>query len=71
LEGLEAVEIPRSQISEDIRIDSQYFQRKYLAEESRRRLYPNTTIGSQAYVTDGPHGYHEVDESSPVAMLTG
>ena len=31
---------------------------------------PKRLLGDFAAVTDGPHGYHVVDESSPIAMLT-
>lgn len=70
LEGLEAVEIFKSAVNDELRIDSQYFQKKYLLEDERRGHFENVLIGSEAYVTDGPHGYHEVDEESPIAMLT-
>ena len=60
----------RSGLNDELRFDAQFFQKVYLAEDSRRKSYLNLLIGGEAYVTDGPHGYHEVDESSPIAMLT-
>ena len=70
MEGLEAVEIRRSELNSDLRFDAQFFQKAYLAEDSRRKAYPKLLIGGEAFVTDGPHGYHELDDSSPIAMLT-
>lgn len=70
MEGLEAVEIRQSELNEELRVDSQYFQKRYLYEDARRRHFTNLLLGAQAFVTDGPHGYHEVDEASPIAMLT-
>jgi type I restriction enzyme M protein len=70
LEGLEATEVQFSNLNEERRIDAQYFKKKYLEEDSKRRHYINATLGNQAFITDGPHGYHILDENSPVAMLT-
>jgi hypothetical protein len=70
LEGLEAIEILLSGLNEERRIDSQYFRKRYIAEDACRRHFRTITLGSQAFITDGPHGYHVVDESSAIAMLT-
>ena len=70
LAGLEAVEVFRSSLNEDIRIDAQYFRKRYLYEDACRRHFESVSLGSQAFITDGPHGYHEVDVCSPIAMLT-
>lgn len=70
MEGLEASIVKASTLSADVRFDSQFFAKAYLAEDQalhRHRLLP---VGEFAFVTDGPHGYHEVDENSPIAMLT-
>lgn len=70
MEGLEAIEILLSGLNEERRIDSQYFRKRYIAEDACRRHFRTITLGSQAFITDGPHGYHVVDESSAIAMLT-
>lgn len=70
MEGLEATEISVRWLNDEKRVDAQYFRKAYLEEDARRKKHDNLPIGSQAVVTDGPHGYHEVDEESPVAMLT-
>lgn len=70
MEGLEAIEILLSGLNEERRIDSQYFRKRYIAEDACRHHFRTITLGSQAFITDGPHGYHVVDESSAIAMLT-
>ena len=70
LEGLEAVEVSKGSLNEDIRIDAQYFRKRYIYEDACRRHFESVSLGGQAFITDGPHGYHEVDASSPIAMLT-
>ena len=54
----------------DSRFDAQFFKKTYLAEDMALHRHQLRNVGSFAFVTDGPHGYHVVDESSPVAMLT-
>lgn len=70
LEGLEVVEIKYSTINEELRYEAEFFQKCYLREESALSTWLKETIGEIAYVTDGPHGYHVVDEASPIVMLT-
>jgi hypothetical protein len=70
LEGLEAAEIRWSVLNEELRYEAEFFQKKYLLEDSELSVLSKTTIGAFAAVTDGPHGYHIVDENSPIAMLT-
>ncbi|MCK9424417.1 MAG: restriction endonuclease subunit S [Ignavibacteriaceae bacterium] len=73
LEGLEAVEISKSRISSEndiFRLDSQYFKKEYLKEDSNRKRFNNKYLGQIAFITDGQHGYHEVDENSPIRHLT-
>lgn len=62
--------VAKSAMIADDRFDAQFFRKAYLAEDQALHRHPLETIGSFAKVTDGPHGYHEVDELSPVAMLT-
>lgn len=70
MEGLEATEVLLNDLNDEGRIDSQYFQKKYLKEDACRRHFTSISLGSQAFITDGPHGYHVVDEGSDIAMLT-
>jgi len=64
------VEVQRNELNDEFRIDAQYFQKRYLLEDACRRNFNTVPLGSQAFITDGPHGYHEVDPSSTIAMLT-
>jgi len=73
LEGLEAAEIYKSRIGYEndiFRFDSQYFKNEYLKEDVNRKKYENNYLGQIAFITDGQHGYHEVDENSPIRHLT-
>jgi type I restriction enzyme M protein len=51
-------------------MDAQFFRKTYLREDQALHRHNLIDIGTFAFVTDGPHGYHEVDEQSPIAMLT-
>ncbi len=57
-------------MTDDFRIDADYFRSKYLKEDRERDHFKNIRIGDFCYVTDGQHGYHEVDENSPIFHLT-
>ena len=70
MSGLEATERTVSQLNEEGRIDAEYFRKRFLAEDERRARFANAHVGRLAFVTDGQHGYHEVDESSPIWHLT-
>lgn len=70
LEGLEATVIPYSQIGTELRIEPEFFKKRYLHEASALAHLPQRRIGEFATVTDGPHGYHVVDEASRIVMLT-
>jgi hypothetical protein len=70
LEGLEVSEISWSALNEELRYEAEFFQKKYLLEDSELSILSKATLGAFAAVTDGPHGYHIVDEHSPIAMLT-
>ncbi len=39
-------------------------------EDSVKSKYRNLLLGEFAFITDGQHGYHEIDEDSPIALLT-
>ncbi len=69
-EGLEIAVVNLSGLNDELRFNSQFFQKRYLAEDRALSKKITKPIGSVAFVTDGPHGYHEVDEKSRVAMLT-
>ncbi|WP_416908176.1 MAG: hypothetical protein ACMVO5_00700 [Polymorphobacter sp.] len=70
LKGLEIAIVSRSDLEEDSRFDSQFFFKRYLAEDQALHRQSLTKIDEIAFVTDGPHGYHVVDDDSPIAMLT-
>jgi hypothetical protein len=70
LEGLEAVEIPYSGLNAELRYEAEYHRKKFLIEDSERSRYTNFSLGEIAFITDGQHGYHEVDDSSGICMLT-
>ncbi|MDD5275510.1 MAG: N-6 DNA methylase [Methylovulum sp.] len=53
-----------------LRFDAQYFQKKYLKEDESIAKYPNRFLGDIAFITDGQHGYHEVDEFSDIRHIT-
>ncbi len=57
-------------ITDDFRFDADYFRPKYLKEDKQRANFKNIYIRDFCYVTDGQHGYHEVDENSPIFHLT-
>ena len=57
-------------MNEEFRIDAEYFQKRFLNEDQHRAKFENIPIGRLAFVTDGQHGYHEVDETSPIWHLT-
>ncbi|MFZ3166351.1 MAG: hypothetical protein WA130_01965 [Candidatus Methanoperedens sp.] len=52
------------------RIDAEYFRPKYLKEDLLLAKYSQLNIGDFAFVTDGQHGYHEVDNNSSISHLT-
>jgi len=70
LEGLEMAVIWKSAINEELRYEAEFYRQRYLHEDMALSHWPTQTIGEFAYVTDGPHGYHIVDELSPIVMLT-
>ena len=70
MRGLE-VSIVRITTSRDVgRLDPQFFKKRYVSQDRALERHQRPTLGSFSFVTDGPHGYHEVDDSSPIAMLT-
>ncbi|WP_439632696.1 hypothetical protein [Glycocaulis sp.] len=70
LEGLEAAVVSSIELPQDLRFDAQFFQKAYIAEDQALHRHQLKRVGKAAFVTDGPHGYHEVDEHAPTAMLT-
>ncbi|MBR5940063.1 MAG: restriction endonuclease subunit S, partial [Neisseriaceae bacterium] len=52
------------------RIDSEYFKREYLSDDALINRFELKNIGDFAFITDGQHGYHEVDENSEIHLLT-
>jgi len=73
LEGLEISEVYFSKISFEnsvFRIDAEYFKKQYLKEDCLRKKYETVYLGEDYFITDGQHGYHEVDENSNIRHLT-
>ena len=70
LKGLEASEVRRAQLNDDTRVDAEYFRKRYIAEDAQISRHEIQPLGELAFITDGQHGYHEVDEDSPIHMLT-
>ena len=56
--------------NEPKRVDSEYFKKNYLLEDENRNKFNNLQLGDLAFITDGQHGYHEVDENSNIRHLT-
>lgn len=55
---------------EDLRFDADYYKPQYLTEDAQLNKFERLQLGDVAFVTDGQHGYHEVDDESPVLHLT-
>ena len=70
MEGLEASIVTAGILNEEKRFDSQFFKKAYLVDDQALNKHALLNMRQFAFVTDGPHGYHEVDEASPIAMLT-
>ena len=73
LEGLEISEVMLSILAfenDTKRFDAEYFKKEYLIEDKPRTKYKNEYLGNISFITDGQHGYHEVDESSKIRHLT-
>ena len=54
----------------DFRIDADYYHPVYLREDYLVSKFQNVPLGEFTFITDGQHGYHEVDEDSPISHLT-
>ncbi|MCD4664919.1 MAG: restriction endonuclease subunit S [Bacteroidales bacterium] len=73
LEGLEISELLLSQIPFEnsvLRMDAEYFKKQYLKEDKLRAKHNTIYLGEDYFITDGQHGYHEVDEESNIRHLT-
>ena len=70
MDGLECSVIYRSSLNCELRIDSEYHKKRFLQDDSSIHKYHTVLIGTIATVSDGQHGYHEEDASSPIHMLT-
>ncbi|WGV23738.1 N-6 DNA methylase [Halotia branconii] len=73
MDGLEAVELSlKEALKENIsfRVDSDFFKKQYLQEYFQRNKFENIILGDIAFITDGQHGYHEVDETSNISHIT-
>lgn len=70
LEGLEVSEVQLSFINKEKRINAEYFFKEYLIEDCNLAKYKKALLGEYAYITDGQHGYHEIDINSDIHLLT-
>lgn len=70
LEGLEISIVQKRNLNNELRYEAEYFRKRFLHEDSALSRLPQKALGKFAHVTDGPHGYHVVDEASPIVMLT-
>ena len=68
MDGLECSEIVLSELNKESRIDSEYYQKLFLADDIFLKSKGATPIN--CFVTDGQHGYHELDDNSSIHMLT-
>lgn len=72
LEGLEISVVKFSEMKNEngeLRIDSNFFLKRYLSEKNNLLNKKITKLGNIAFVTDGQHGYYERDEKSKIHML--
>ncbi len=70
MEGLEVSIVPSRLLNDEFRFEAQFFRKRFLHDDDALARNELVELGTFANVTDGPHGYHEVDEDSPIAMLT-
>lgn len=70
LDGLECIESTYSKLNTELRVDSEYYKKVYVNEEDRLSKYEMKALGDLAFITDGQHGYHELDITSKIHMLT-
>lgn len=70
MDGLECSEINKSALNNEFRIDSEYYKKQYLRDDQSVSKFTTVQIGQCGMVSDGQHGYHEEDLSSPIHMLT-
>lgn len=66
--GLDISVVSFSDLSE--RIDAEYYRPKYLSDDRYLSRHPVVRLGEISFVTDGQHGYHEVDPNSEIRFLT-
>jgi restriction endonuclease S subunit len=52
------------------RWDAECYEPEVLRDEHALAHFPTVKLGEIAYVTDGQHGYHEVDEESDIRHIT-
>jgi Restriction endonuclease S subunits len=62
--------VMKKQLNDEFRLDAEYFQPIYLHQDKYVNLMTLKQLGQIAYITDGQHGYHEVDDSSNILHLT-
>jgi type I restriction enzyme M protein len=73
MDGLEAAELNWLRVVKNnlsTRVDSEFFKKCYLAEDDLIERTLCSRLGDVAFITDGQHGYHEVDEESIISHVT-
>gem|GEM_PF-43129 len=71
LESLEVSEVKLSEMFDDGRMDAEYYKKEYLIENLLIKKYPIKKLGELAFITDGQHGYYEMDDNSEIRFLIG
>ena len=69
LKGLEASEVRLGDLNYELRLDAEYYKKKYLVEDKCLLQFEIKKIKKICYVTDGQHGYYESDNNSNIRML--
>jgi len=59
-----------SQLHGAFRLDAECYEPEVLRDQSALAHLSTIKLGSIAYITDGQHGYHEVDEASEIRHIT-
>ena len=62
--------VSKNDVIDAQRFDAEYFKPEYIRETKLIENISHIQIGELAFVTDGQHGYHIVDENSNIAHLT-
>lgn len=59
-----------SEIEDETRLDSQYYTPENMLFEEEKKSFQTVCLGSVALITDGQHGYFELDHNSEIRQIT-